>query len=73
MREDVCFVQGGPTCEALGSMEVFVLRFNLGICGGTFESRMSCPFMQLMVIQIENRCVKVVAHRQQWVGHKRLS
>jgi len=35
------------------------LAVNLGICGETFESRMSCPFMQLMVIQRKNCCVVV--------------
>ncbi len=50
------------------------LAVNLGICGETFESRMSCPFMQLMVIQRKNCCVVVKWLRiVQCVGHKRLS
>jgi hypothetical protein len=49
------------------------LAVNLGICGETFESRMSCPFMQLMVIQRKNCCVVVKWLRIVQCGHKRLS
>ena len=47
--EEVCFVQGGPSCKALSSVEVYIVGLQLERCGGRCESRVSCPFTQLMV------------------------